>query len=79
MIDIVNYAPRMKLPVLMLNGRFDPLFPYQQSQRRLFELLGTPPDRKAHIVYDAGHLEFPPNTLARDVSNWFDKYLGAVR
>jgi DNA-binding winged helix-turn-helix (wHTH) protein/dienelactone hydrolase len=79
MIDIINYAPRIKVPVLMINGRYDTLFPHQQSQLRLFSLLGAPANRKSHIVYDVGHLEFPPNTLARDTSNWFDLKLGKVR
>ena len=79
MIDIINYAPRITMPVLMINGRYDTLFPHQQSQLRLFNLLGAPANQKSHIVYDVGHLEFPPNTLARDASNWFDLKLDEVR
>jgi dipeptidyl aminopeptidase/acylaminoacyl peptidase len=79
MVDVVNYAPHITMPVLMLNGRYDYAFPYKQSQQRMFNLLGTPANQKMHIVYDTGHVEYPPNSLARDTSNWFDKYLGAVR
>jgi eukaryotic-like serine/threonine-protein kinase len=79
MLDLVNYAPRITIPVLMINGRFDHLFPYEQSQRPLFDLLGTPADKKSHIVYDGGHFTYPPNSVARDASNWFDQHLGAVR
>jgi eukaryotic-like serine/threonine-protein kinase len=79
MLDLANYAPRIKVPVLMINGRFDHILPYERSQRRLFELLGTPADRKSHIVYEGGHFAYPPNSVARDTSNWFDRYLGAAR
>jgi eukaryotic-like serine/threonine-protein kinase len=78
MLDLVNYAPRIKIPVLMLNGRFDHILPYERSQRRLFALLGTPVDQKSHIVYEGGHFAYPPNSVARDASNWLDRYLGAA-
>jgi eukaryotic-like serine/threonine-protein kinase len=76
MLDATNYAPRITVPVLMVNGRFDQLYPYEQAQRPLFALLGTPSDRKAHVVFDVGHVDFPPNSLARVTSDWFDRYLG---
>jgi DNA-binding winged helix-turn-helix (wHTH) protein/predicted esterase len=79
MIDIVNYAPRIKIPVLMLNGRFDHVFPYEQSQKRLFALLGSAPDKKSHVVLDTGHFAFAPNTIAMHATDWFDRYLAPVR
>jgi hypothetical protein len=39
--DPVNFAPRVKVPVLMLNGRFDFYGPTAISQEPLFRLLGT--------------------------------------
>jgi dienelactone hydrolase len=78
MLDLVNYAPRIRMPVQMISGRFDHIFPYERSQKRLLELLGTPADQKSHVVFDAGHYAFPPNTVARDASNWFDRHLGPV-
>ncbi len=59
MLDPVNYAPRITQPVMMINGRFDPLYPYQESQSRMFALLGSPPGMKTHRVYDVGHTHFP--------------------
>jgi hypothetical protein len=50
-----------------------------QSQRRVFELLGTRPADKTQIAYDTGHFTLPPNRVAADVSDWFDHYLGRVR
>lgn len=78
MVDLVNYAPRITIPVLMLSGRYDHIYPYEQSQKRTFELLGTPADRKTQITYDTGHFTMPPNMVAADVTDWFDRYLGPV-
>jgi len=78
MIDLINYAPRITMPVLMLSGRYDHIYPYEQSQKRTFELLGTPADKKQQIAYDTGHFTLPPNRVAADVTDWFDRYLGRV-
>ena len=40
--DELNFAPRVKVPVLMLNGRFDFFYPMEASQEPMFRLLGTP-------------------------------------
>jgi formylglycine-generating enzyme required for sulfatase activity/DNA-binding winged helix-turn-helix (wHTH) protein/dienelactone hydrolase len=79
MIDLINYAPRITIPVLMLSGRYDHIYPYEQSQKRTFNLLGTPPDQKSQITYDTGHFTMPPNMVAADVTDWFDRYMGRVR
>ncbi|MEZ5561291.1 MAG: dienelactone hydrolase family protein [Pseudomonadales bacterium] len=76
MIDQVNYAPRVTLPVLMINGRNDHLFLYEASQKRLFDLLGTPAADKRHVLFDTGHFEFPRYQVGREVTDWFDRYLG---
>jgi len=76
MIDLINYAPRITVPVLMLSGRYDHIYPYEQSQKRTFELLGTPAGNKQQIAYDTGHFTLPPNRVAADVTDWFDRYLG---
>ena len=78
MIDLINYAPRITIPVLMLSGRYDHIYPYEQSQKRTFELLGTRPADKKQIAYDTGHFTMPQNRVAADVSNWFDQHLGRV-
>jgi hypothetical protein len=77
--DAVNYAPRVHVPVLMINGRHDSIFPYELSQMRMFDLLGSPAADKKHVVYDVGHFRYPRNLMAKEVSDWFDKYLGPVK
>jgi dienelactone hydrolase len=77
-IQPANFAPRVKVPVLMVNGRDDFQAPLP-SQRRLFELLGTPPEHKRHVALEGGHVPNDMRGLIREVLDWFDKYLGPVR
>ena len=51
----MNFAPRVTMPVLMLNGRFDYFFPTATSQEPMFALLGTPPEHKRRVVYETSH------------------------
>ncbi len=71
------FAPRVRAPTLMLNGRYDSFFPYATSQRPLFRLLGTPPDRKAHVVFETGHTT-PRRETVREALDWLDRWLGRV-
>jgi TolB-like protein/formylglycine-generating enzyme required for sulfatase activity/dienelactone hydrolase len=73
-----NYAPRIKQPVLMLNGRWD-MYVSPASQQRLFDLLGASPSEKRLVQYDAGHGILPQNQLVRETLDWFDRYLGPTQ
>jgi dienelactone hydrolase len=37
-VEPVNFLPRITMPVLMLNGKYDFFFPYETSQRPFFEI-----------------------------------------
>jgi len=73
--DTVNFAPRVTVPVLMLNGRFDNYYPTVSSQEPLFRLLGTPAEHKRRVVYDASH-NIPRTDMIKEVVNWMEKYWG---
>jgi len=73
--DPVNYASRVKIPVLMLNGRYDNFFPLETSQIPLYRLLGTPPQHKRHVIFETGHF-VPRLQLIKEVLDWLDRYLG---
>jgi formylglycine-generating enzyme required for sulfatase activity/dienelactone hydrolase len=75
--NAVDYAPRIRVPTLMLNGRYDFATPPDTAQGPLFDLLGTPPGRKRHVVLDVGHA-MPIDAAARETLPWFDRYLGPV-
>jgi cephalosporin-C deacetylase-like acetyl esterase len=76
--DHINFAPRVTVPVLMLNGRYDYLFPVEVSQKPMFRLLGTPAEHKQYLLYDSEH-NLPRNEMIRETLNWLDKYLGPVK
>jgi dienelactone hydrolase len=76
--DPFHFAPHVRQPMLMVNGRYDFFFPYDTTQLPLFQLLGTPAASKRHVVFEAGHV--PPNELlTKEVLDWMDRYLGPVR
>jgi eukaryotic-like serine/threonine-protein kinase len=77
-VDQVNFAPRVKTPVLMLNGRFDFIWPPSISQEPMFRLLGTPIKDKRRAVYDSGH-DIPRTEMIKESLNWLDRYLGPVK
>ena len=78
-VDTWNYAPRVKVPVLMLNGQDDSLGPVETSQKPFFEALGTPEKDKRHIIYAGGHVDYINRTeVTRDALKWLDRYLGPV-
>jgi len=76
-VDQVNFAPHVKAPVLMLNGRFDFIWPPSISQEPMFHLLGTPTEHKRRVVYDTGH-DIPRTEMIKESLNWLDRYLGPV-
>ena len=76
-IQPANFAPHVKVPVLLVNGRDDFQAPLP-AQRRLLELLGTPPEHKRHVALDGGHVPTDMRGMIREVLDWFDKYLGPV-
>lgn len=79
-MNSVNYAPRVHIPVLMINGRYDYFFPLELAQKPLFHLLGTSPADKRHIILEASHDVTPlRQVLMRETLDWLDKYLGPVR
>jgi pimeloyl-ACP methyl ester carboxylesterase len=78
-LDQADFAPRMKKPVLMVNGRYDYTFPVETAQDPLFRMLGTAPADKRHVILETPHdvTEQRPQ-LVRAVLDWLDKYLGRV-
>jgi formylglycine-generating enzyme required for sulfatase activity/dienelactone hydrolase len=77
-VNSLHFAPRCTAPVLMVNGRSDPMFPEETSQLPMFRLLGAPEKDKRRVVVDAGHVAFNREVI-REVLGWLDKYLGPVR
>ncbi len=78
--DQADFAPRLKKPVLMVNGRYDFTFSVEKAQNPLFAMLGTPAADKRHIVLDTPHdVRARRPELIGAVLGWLDKYLGRVQ
>jgi len=78
-VDPWNYAPRVKVPVLMLNGRDDFIFPVDRAQIPLLRALGTPDKDKRHILFEGGHVNLQTRMdLIGEILRWLDRYLGPV-
>jgi len=69
---------RITVPVLLLAGRYDYIFPVDTSQVPFMHLLGTPAKDKRHVVFEAGHLPLPRSELIRETLEWLDRYQGPV-
>jgi serine/threonine protein kinase/dienelactone hydrolase len=77
-VETINYLPRIKMPVLMLNGRYDFFFPYETAQIPFYKLLGTPEKNKKIFVYEGGHI-VPHTELAKETLIWLDTNFGKVQ
>ena len=73
-IDQINYVTRVKIPTLMLNGKYDMTFPYETLSKPMFELLGTPEGRKVQILCDTGHF-IPRHELIKETLKWLDRVI----
>ena len=73
----VNFAPRVKVPVLMVNGTYDAIFPAESHVEPLFRLFGAADNDKKLVWFPSGHFPLEeywvPPTL-----EWLDRYLGPV-
>ncbi len=74
----VRYAPRVKIPFLMILGRYDLSFPYALCGLPNFNALGTPEKDKKLVTLDADH-NLPLADSMREILPWLDKYLGPVK
>jgi dienelactone hydrolase len=78
--DQADFAPRLKKPVLMVNGRYDFTFSFDRAQLPLYRMLGTASADKQHIVLETPHdVTALRPALVSAVLGFLDKYLGRVR
>jgi len=65
----------------MLNGEQDFIYNLESQPNPLFNILGSPPGQKKHVVFSGGHTVIF-NSRARVIAemlDWFDRYLGPVQ
>ena len=80
-VDVFNFAPRVSIPVLMVNGDRDFIFEVEMSQKPLFRGLGSSADQKKHLLFEAGHgvIFEKRSQVIREILDWFDRFLGPVQ
>ena len=74
----LNFAPLIDAPVLMINGYRDSIFPYETTQKPLFNAIGA--TVKDHLVLEGGHSvawKFK-DKYNNTMNEWFDLHLGPV-
>ena len=74
--NIAYFLPRVKIPTLMINGRYDSLFGLEAIMS-MFYLLGTPEGDKKLVLFDSDHLA-PREDLVRETLAWLDQQFGQV-
>jgi len=76
--DQINYVSRVKIPTLMLNGKYDTILIPDTSSKPMFDLLGTPAQDKQQKFYETDHIP-PTNEYIKETLAWLDHYLGPVK
>ena len=74
----VNYLPRVRIPTLMLIGKYDPSVAVEPSHFAMFELLGTAPQDKQIKTYETSHIP-ERKDIIKETLAWLDRYLGPVK
>jgi eukaryotic-like serine/threonine-protein kinase len=73
-VDPLNFVTRVTIPVLMINGRQDPIQHLHTAQLPMFRLFGSPPAQKRHVIFETGHGPYPRSPLIKEVLGWMDRY-----
>ena len=76
--DPINFVPNIKIPLLMINGRYDFGIPLETCQQPFFRLLGTPAGDKRQVLLESGH-GLPLTPWFKETLDWLDHYLGRVK
>jgi len=78
-VDELNFAPRVKVPTLLVSGRYDFYFPLE-LQNMMFRSLGTPEKDKRHVVLEGGEIPvLAYDQMVKEILDWLDKYQGPVK
>jgi dienelactone hydrolase len=73
--NVINFAPHIRGPILLLQGRYDEILTWKTEAEPLYKLLSEP---KRLILHDGGHA--PTFELfATTIHRWLDETLGPVK
>jgi len=75
--DQLDYVPRIKIPMLLLGGKYDPDCTMEQQQA-FYDFLGTPKTDVKWLTYETTHW-VPRKDLINETLSWLDHYFGPVQ
>ena len=75
--NAAHFLPRVTIPTLMINGRYDSSFNLDYEIKNMYLLLGTPTEDKRLVLFDSDHLA-PREDLVRETLSYLDEYFGPV-
>ncbi len=76
-VNSSNFIPRVTVPTLMVNGKYDSILPYELVIQPMYNNLGTPEKDKRLTLFDTDHIP-PREGMISETLGWFDKYMGEV-
>jgi len=76
-VEELNFAPRVRVPTLLVDGRYDEFYPLE-TQNVMFRFLGAPEKDKRHAVLEGGHIP-PYDQMVKEILDWLDRYQGPVK
>jgi alpha/beta superfamily hydrolase len=72
-----HFLPRITIPTLMINGKYDANLRMDYEVKYMNELLGTPERDKKLLLFDSDHLA-PRADVVRETLIWLDTQFGPV-
>jgi formylglycine-generating enzyme required for sulfatase activity/dienelactone hydrolase len=75
----VNFAPRIKIPILIQGGKYDGVLPVESHQKPFLALFGKAEKDKQLRIYETGHAVWNKNEAHKDEFDFLDKFLGPVK
>lgn len=75
-VEVFQFAPHVKIPILMLNGRYDLVFPVDTSQGPFYRDLGS--RDKRHVLFNSRHAP-PLDQVLETSKEWLREKLRDAR
>jgi dienelactone hydrolase len=75
-VNMIYFLTQVKIPTLMINGKYDAIFPVGNITA-MFKLLGTPDNDKNLVLFDSDHLA-PVEGVMSETLAWLDLHFGQV-
>jgi dienelactone hydrolase len=75
-VNLVNYLPRVRIPTLIINGKYD-IYMTNDNLMAFYDLLGSRVNEKDLRFTESGHTP-SRNEVVKQTLAWLDRYLGPV-